>query len=154
MLIDLDWPAATPVSVRRASRSKRAPRIDADTPIVPHAVAAGVWSEACVWLGEELPRDWIAELVTQANTIYARNPRFRRNLRSKGNRGRDWLWVFTRHWLCATIRKHRPDLHRRLPDSYNSGSPLPVVDSQPATRSRPGTPASAHGKMDGVFVCE
>jgi hypothetical protein len=131
MLIDLDWPAAIPASMRRTSRTKRAPRIEIDTPIVPHAIAAGVWSEASVWLGEELPRRWIAELVKRANAIYARNLRFRRNLRGKGSRGRDWLWVFTRHWLCAMIRKNRPDLHRRLPDSYNTGSPLPAVDSRP-----------------------
>jgi len=39
------------------------PRIELDTPIVPRAVAEGVWEEAGVWLGQPLPR---REMAAQA----------------------------------------------------------------------------------------
>jgi hypothetical protein len=125
LIIDLDCPATVPVATQRACERKSRPRIEADTPIVPRAVVESVWEEACVWLGEELPRGWVWRLTAQANAIYARNPRFRQTLRREGKAGRDWLWAFTRHWLAAMIWKHRRDLHARLPAAYNVGRELP-----------------------------
>ena len=124
LIFDLDHPAAMPATPSRAR--ERRPRIEADTPIVPRAVAASVWVEACAWLKVELPRAWVNQLATRANAIYARNPRFRQTIRRHGDAGRDWLWAFTRHWLAAMIRKHRRELHARLPDSYNVGGDLPA----------------------------
>jgi hypothetical protein len=100
-------------------------RIEQETPLVPRAVASGVWQEAVVWLGEELPRQWQARLTERAEALYASNARVRRQLRSPGNAGRDWLWAFMRHWLAALLWQHRPDLHARLPASFNVGRPLP-----------------------------
>jgi hypothetical protein len=80
---------------------------------------------ASVWLGEPLPRRWIRELVARANTVYAHNQRFHRRIRGNGSTGRDYLWMFTRHWLAALLSEHRPHLHARLPRSYNAGDPLP-----------------------------
>ena len=110
-------------------------RIEHDTPLVPQAVAVAVWEEASLWLGEPLPRRWIAQLTARANTAYGGNDRFRRLLRRHGNAGRDWLWAFTRHWLAALIRKHRPELHARLPGSYSVGHPLPQKMSVPSRRA-------------------
>ena len=101
-------------------------RIDQDTPIVPAAVAAAVWEEARVSLDTELPSAWIGELTRRAETVYARNPRWRRRLRRAGNRGRDCLWAFTRHWLAALICKHRPELYPRLPADYSVGQDPPA----------------------------
>lgn len=112
---------------------KKRPRIELDTPIVPVAVAIGVWEEACAWLDEELPRHWIARLTERANVIYQHNAQFRQLLRGRGTRGRDALWAFTRHWLCGLIWEHRPDLDARLPDSYSSGRPLRHCGLQPGT---------------------
>ena len=95
------------------------------TPLVPQAVAEAVWEEAGLWLDEELPRAWIAQLASKTDTICENNPRFRRLLLRQGNAGREWLWAFTRHWLAALVWKHRRALHSRLPDSYNIGLPLP-----------------------------
>jgi hypothetical protein len=138
MIFDLDDPAARPATTRRHRVRKPAPRIELDTPIVPRAVAMGVCEEACVWLHEELPREWVNKLAARANVIYARNPRFRRLLRCQGNAGRDWLWAFTRRWLAALIRKYRPDLHARLPAHYSVGGDLP----QGGNLSRPIGPTS------------
>lgn len=106
-------------------------RIEHDTPLVPHAIASAVWEEAGAWLGEELPREWLARLTERAEAVYASNARVRRRLRGPGNGGRDWLWTFTRHWLAALIWHHRPDLHARLPDSFNVGHPLPPMQTAP-----------------------
>jgi len=95
-----------------------------DTPIIPIAVANSVWREASFWLGETLPRKWIADLAERAEVIYTHNPRFRRLLRQRGNSGRDWLWAFTRHWLSGLLVEHRPSLAARLPSEYNVGKPL------------------------------
>ena len=107
---------------------KRMPQMELDTPLRPRAVAEAVWGEASVWLEQPLPRRWLRELIAEANTIYANNPRFRRKLRANGDSGREWLWVFTRHWLAALIHERRPHLHRRLPASYNAGGALPARD--------------------------
>jgi len=116
-------------SIRPAQRP--APRIEVDTPLVPRAVAEGVCEEAGVWLDQPLPRRWIRELTARANTIYAHNPRFRRKVRGPGNLGRDYLWMFARHWLSALLWEHRPQLHARLPSSYNIGHPLPPKPDMP-----------------------
>jgi hypothetical protein len=63
-----------------------------------------------VWFGEPFPRQWEAELAERANLIYQHNPWFHRLMRRRGNTGRDSLWAFTRHWLCALLASRRPDL--------------------------------------------
>jgi len=110
--------------IHGAGAGVRSP-IELDTPLVPRAVAEAVWEEASVWLGAPLPRRWIAELAARADTVYSANHRFRGLLRRRDNAGRDWLWAFARHWLAASLRKHRPDLHARLPRSYDTGHSLP-----------------------------
>jgi hypothetical protein len=99
--------------------------IERDTPVIPAAVVGAVWQEACAWLGVELPREWIRRLAIRADVIYFHNQRFRRKIRGQGNMGRDWLWIFTRHWLAAMILKRSPQLYARLPASYNIGCNLP-----------------------------
>ncbi len=122
-LIELDSPSPR---VSPAPRARARATIAELTPIVPAAVARAIWSEAVVWLGEELPRDWVVWLVAKADTVFSRNPGFRRRLRLQGNAGRDWLWAFMRHWLAALIWKHRRELYDRLPASYSVGEPLPA----------------------------
>ena len=110
-------------------------RIEQDTPLVPRAVAEAVWEEVSVWLGEELPCAWLIRLTDRAAAVYASNARVRRKFRSPGNGGRDWLWAFTRHWLAALIRKHRPELAARLPGSHGVGQASPRKMSVPSRRA-------------------
>lgn len=104
---------------------KQTPRIELDTPILPHFIARCVHEDAGAWLDQPLPRRWIRELTARANTVYARNERFRRKIRAGGNRGRDYLWVFMRHWLAGLLWERRPHLYARLPASYGNGDDLP-----------------------------
>jgi len=123
---------------------QRVPRIELDTPIVPRAIAAAVVEEAGVWLGQPLPRRWVRELTAYANTVYAHNPRFRRKVRGAGNRGRDYLWAFTRHWLAGLMWERRPQLRARLPNTYCVGHPLPPEPAVPSARPKTirGSPPS------------
>ncbi len=111
-------------------------RIESNTAIVPRAVMEAVCEEAGVWLGQPLPRRWIRELTARANAVYARNPRFRRKVRAKGGRGRDYLWAFTRHWLAGLMCERRPQLQARLPNSYSDGQPLPPKPLVPSRRPK------------------
>ena len=117
----------------------RAQPVELRTSISPHSIAAAVVEEAGAWLGTPLPRHWVRELADRATTVYSLNSQFRRLTRVSGNAGRDRLWAFTRHWLCALIAQHRPDLHQRLPSSYNVGYDLPPQNTRmtkPKARSR------------------
>ena len=100
-------------------------RIDETTPIIPRAIAEGVCEEAGVWLQQPLPRRWVRELVAHANTVFARNAQFRRKVCGQGNAGRDWLWMFMRHWLAALLKNRRPQGFARLPAGYPAGGDLP-----------------------------
>ena len=107
------------------ARSRARRRIEHVTPVVPRAVAEGVWEEACVWLDEALPPAWIQRLEVRANVTFTRNARFRQTIRRGGDAGRDWLWAFMRHWLAAMIRRRDPRLYARLPAEYSAGRELP-----------------------------
>lgn len=95
--------------------------IEQRTPIVPRAIAEGVWEEAVHLVGEPLPKSWIRRLCSRANTVYANNCRFRKLIDSPGDLGRDWLWAFTRHWMAALIYRHRRELYWRLPEYFSRG---------------------------------
>jgi hypothetical protein len=101
------------------------PRIEECTPIVPRAIAEAVCEEAGVWIQTPLPRGWVRELTAHASTVYAHNQRFARRIRAGGDRGRDYLWMFMRHWLAALLKDRHPQQFSRLPASYSAGADLP-----------------------------
>jgi len=113
-----------------SARSRLHARIEEETPISPRALAESVCEETSLWLDEDLPHEWVAELVERANVVYQHNPRFRGRLRVGGNAGRDRLMAFMRHWLCAMLFSRRPDLAARLPSSYAIGHDLPPGDEE------------------------
>ena len=103
----------------------RARRIEQETPVVPRAIAEAVCEEAGAWLQQPLPRRWVRELIAHANTVYDHDARFRRKVSAKGDAGRDWLWMFMRHWFGALLKNRRPQLFDRLPASFSIGCGLP-----------------------------
>ena len=98
-----------------------------ESALAPVAVAHGVCAEAGVFLGAELPAGWAELLVEKAAIVSAHNPRFRGLLRQHGERGRDWLWAFMRHWLAALLKQQRPAFFSRLPEDFCRGRELPKV---------------------------
>ena len=90
--------------------------IQEDTGIIPEAVADGVVAEANYLLNanieEDIRTDIVGYLSGYAEAVYANNPDFRKNIRSKrdeGNAGRDWLYSYMRHWLAAELLKSCPE---------------------------------------------
>ena len=100
-------------------------RIEDETAIIPRAAAEVVCEEVSVWLGEPMPRLWVAELAERANVVYQHNTRFRRLLRTCGDTGNGWLLAFMRHWLCGLLASRRSDLYQRLPGTFAAGQKLP-----------------------------
>ena len=83
--------------------------IEADTSILVDVVAESVCDEASRLLDKPLDDErLIGYLVEHAETIYANNPNFRKNIRSEanhGNAGRDYLYSYMRHWLASKLSK-------------------------------------------------
>lgn len=102
------------------------PQIERETFLSPTAVARQVIEEASRWLGVPLPGRYAAGLAFRAHRCYAHSPSFREKIRRPGDRGRNMLYVFMRHWLAARFCEERPDLSARLPRSYATGEPLPA----------------------------
>jgi hypothetical protein len=63
LIADLDSPTLYIDSFRSRSQQRRASKIESDTPILPRAIAEAVMEEASLYLGQELPRSWIAKLT-------------------------------------------------------------------------------------------
>lgn len=116
----------SPAVTRPLRRWKALPQIERETILSPTAVARQVIEEASLWLGVTLHRRYAAGLAFRAHRCYAHSPSFREKVRRPGDRGRDTLYIFMRHWLAARLDKERPDLLARLPRSYATGEPLPA----------------------------
>ncbi len=122
-------PRSKPSQLRLALKKpgRRRPDIVRDTGLIPIAAAQTVIEEISRFLGVSLPRRFAIRLSTQAALIYANSDSFRRKLRRPGERGRNLLYLFMRHWLSARLHSERPNLFARLPSSYAVGKPLPEV---------------------------
>ena len=107
-------------------RTARRPQLEVETPLAALAAARCVLDEAAVLVGRPLPERFAARLAHRARRVYAHSDSFRRLVRGSGDRGRDWLHVFLRHWLAALLHEDRPALCRRLPPAFANGLPCPV----------------------------
>lgn len=96
--------------------------IEDETPIMPWIVADGAIEDAQSYLPRnvEIPnsREMAEELSDYANKIYKHNDRFRKQIRAKGNRGRDTLYMFMRHWLASFLHEKHPAIFEQLPHGY------------------------------------
>lgn len=106
--------------------SARMDDIAADTGIIPEAVAEAAIEHAQVITGENIKNHRIAEghLVGHAEATYASNKDFRKKVQSEaddGNAGRDYLFMYMRHWLAAWLKKHDSKVFRKLPSGYGVG---------------------------------
>lgn len=106
------------------SKIRKIVSIEQDTAILPYAVADGVIAEAEGLMGRDLPdkEAFVDKLEKKANEVYAHNSEFRKSIRASGDRGRDQLYVWMRHWLSADIKREYPGMHSHLPASFSLGS--------------------------------
>jgi len=107
--------------------------IEDETAILPHVIADVVVRELIDWArndqhidkplgGADAAVDYLAD---RAQQCYEHDDRFRKTIRSAGNRGRDQLYIWSRHWLAGYAKDHWYDLYRLLPESYKVGRELP-----------------------------
>ncbi|MEQ1850878.1 MAG: hypothetical protein ABMA01_04710 [Chthoniobacteraceae bacterium] len=120
----------SPASPSRPSRRTRwddtlPAGIERDTLLWPEAIAESVVQEASRYLNADLPPDFPERLAAKARHLYPRHRHFHRMLNAPGNRGRQSLYMYMRHWLCAWLKRQRPALYRKLPWEYALGKPLP-----------------------------
>jgi len=109
--------------------------IATDTAIMPWIIADTVIAEvdSChpLKLTQRAARTLADKLAAHADDTYRANAEFRRDMRSKGNRGRDQLYVWMRHWLAAELRTTKPQVFRKLPQSFLHGHKLVCRRSSP-----------------------
>src|SRR3990167_7954139 len=104
--------------------------LETETALAPYVVADCVLSELARHLGAELATDERAladKLGDFAYACYAanRHRRFGRQLR--GKHGREYLYMWMRHWLSGELRwtRHWPN----IPDSFKNGVPIKEDDN-------------------------
>jgi len=107
------------------------PQLEDCTPIVAIAIARQIVEEASLWFGEPLPTRYAAGLAHRAHRFFVHSPRHRRRWIASPEAGRDWLYVFMRHWLAGRLYLERPALYARLPARYAAGEPLPATPAPP-----------------------
>ena len=97
-----------------------------DTDLIPELVAESVAGEA--WRAGALPDTEIAPLAAhlaeRADQVYAakHNNQFRRGVNGRGNTGRDYLYMFMRHWSATYIHKHcGAAFYSKLPRGFAMG---------------------------------
>lgn len=126
--------ASLPESQRAAFREWRASlptHLERDTLLWPRAIAESVCYEVSRFLDEPLPDRYVIWLEAKTQRCYAAHRHFHKRLKSRGNLGRDWLYVYMRHWLASLLKLERPDLYYCLPENFGNGHRLP-----PGTHSR------------------
>jgi len=114
-------------SDKEASLNKEADMED-ETALMPEIVAETVYDEFMSFVPEELyesvyeMRDgYIDTLADRARSIYEANEDFRKKLNASGDRGRDTLYMFMRHWLSSLVNKGASDLYQYIPSGFKIG---------------------------------
>ncbi len=108
-----EWRASLPTALER------------DTLLMPDVIAETVVQEAERFLKAGLPADYPQRLAARAHYLYPRHRHFHQGLNRPGNRGRENLYMFMRHWTAGWLRRERNPLHKKLPWSFGMGQRLP-----------------------------
>jgi hypothetical protein len=101
-------------------------RLERDTLLTPAAIAESVVSEASRYLKARLPANFAKRLVARACQLYPRDAHFRKMLNRPGDRSRENLYMYMRHWSAGWLKRERPALYKKLPSSYAQGKKLPA----------------------------
>ena len=109
-----EWRASLPTALER------------DTLLTPEWVAESMVQEVERFLKADLPENFAARLAAKAHYLYPRHKHFHNGLNRPGNRGRENLRMFMRHWTAGWLKRERNPLHKKLPWSFGNGRRLPV----------------------------
>jgi hypothetical protein len=111
----------------RAWRASLPTHLERDTLLMPNAIAESVVTEASRYLNAALPADFAERLAAKAHRLYPRHAHFHKMLNRPGNRGRDNLYMYMRHWTASWLKRERHALFKKLPWEYARGRRLPVT---------------------------
>jgi hypothetical protein len=109
----------------REFRAELPTALERDTLLMPEVIAETVVQEAERYLQADLPADYAERLAAKAYYLYGRHKHFHKTLNGRGNRGRDSLYMYMRHWTGGWLKRERNPLHKKLPWEYAYGWPLP-----------------------------
>ncbi len=109
----------------RAWRASLPTALERDTLLMPDAIAASVVQEAERFLKADLPAGFAERLASKAHYLYPRHKHFHKGMNRPGNRGRENLYMFMRHWTAGWLKRERNPLHKKLPYSFGMGQRLP-----------------------------
>ena len=124
---EVEIESRTQISQRAAFRAWRESLptpLERDTLLWPEVIAESVVAEASRYLRAELPADFPSRLAAKAYHLYPRHRQFHKMLNRPGNRGRDNLYVYMRHWTASWLKRERRALFKRMPWEYSLGRPL------------------------------
>lgn len=107
-----EWRASLPTQLER------------DTLLWPEAIADSVVGEVCCCLDTDISGNLAEYLAAKAYYLYPRHRHFHKMLNRAGNRGRDNLYMYMRHWTAGWLKRERYALFKRLPWEYALGRRL------------------------------
>ena len=100
--------------------------LERDTLLTPLWVAESVVQEVERFLKADLPENFAERLAAKAYHLYPRHKHFHKGLNRPGNRGRENLLMFMRHWTAGWLKRARSPLYKKLPYSFCMGQRLPA----------------------------
>ena len=109
---------------RNVSAVKLPTALERDTLLTPLWVAETVVLEVERFLNADLPDNFAERLAAKALHLYPRHPHFHKGLNRPGNRGRENLLMFMRHWTAGWLKRERSALYKKLPLSFGNGQRL------------------------------
>jgi hypothetical protein len=109
----------------RAWRASLPTQLERDTLLTPEWIAESVVQEVERFLKAELPENFAERLAAKAYHLYPRHKHFHKGLNRPGNRGRENLLMFMRHWTAGWLKLECNPLHKKLPYSFGMGQRLP-----------------------------
>jgi hypothetical protein len=106
--------------------------IETDTAIVPAIIADQIIDElARIWK-TEFPKDmrdkFARKLVESAEALYKANVVWRKKVLKNNEYGRNYLYIFMRHWLSAEILRDErySQFYKDIPQSFRNGEPIMI----------------------------
>jgi len=101
-------------------------QFERDTMLTPEWIAESVVSEVERFLKTDLPDNFAERLAAKAHHLYPRHKHFHKGMNRPGNRGRENLLMFMRHWTAGWLKRERSALYKKLPWSFGNGQRLPL----------------------------
>lgn len=108
-------------------------QLERDTLLTPEWVAECVVQEVERFLKTELRENFAERLAARAYHLYPRHKHFHKGLNRPGNRGRESLLMFMRHWTAGWLKRERYALYKKLPWSFAQGLKLPQAATPPGS---------------------